>query len=146
MDTMVTDGMVDTGEDTEVTTDHTDIMATTERDLLMNLPLLNLAPTPTLRPTPGMDTMVTDTGLTDMVITVTDTMVTMARDLPMREPLNLDPTPMLILQPTPGMDTMAMVTTGLTVMVTTGSDTGVTTGVKKWTKRTTSDLSLPTHL
>merc|ERR1712088_926555 len=130
---MVTMGMVDTGEDTEVTTDHTDIMATTERDLLMKLPLLNLAPTPTPRPTPGMDTMVTDTGLTDMVITVTDTMVTMARDLPMREPLNLDPTPMLILQPTPGM-------------VTTGSDTGVTTGVKKWTSRTTSDLSLPTHL
>merc|ERR1712048_696533 len=96
---MVTMGMVDTGEDTEVTTDHTDIMATTERDLLMNLPLLNL-----------------------------------------------DPTPMLILQPTPGMDTMAMVTTGLTVMVTTGSDTGVTTGDKKWTSRTTSDLSLPTHL
>merc|ERR1712218_152209 len=101
-------------------------MATTERDLLMNLPLLNLAPTPTLRPTPG-----------------TDTMVTMARDLPMREPLNLDPTPMLILQPTPGMDTMAMVTTGLTGMVTTVTGH---TGVKKWTSRTTSDLSLPTHL
>merc|ERR1712077_122833 len=137
--------MVDTGEDTEVTTDHTDIMATTERDLLMKP--LPLAPMLMPQPTPGMDTMVTDTGLTDMVITVTDTMVTMARDLLMREPLmNLAPTPMLILQPTPGMDTMAMVTTGLTVMVTTGSDTGVTTGDKKWTSRTTSDLSLPTHL
>merc|ERR1719411_1620115 len=118
-------------------------MATTERDLLMKP--LPLAPMLMPQPTPGMDTMVTDTGLTDMVITVTDTMVTMARDLPMKLPLlNLDPTP--TPRPTPGMDTMAMVTTGLTVMVTTGSDTGVTTGDKKWTSRTTSDLSLPTHL
>merc|ERR1719411_622700 len=115
-------------------------MATTERDLLMKP--LPLAPMLMPQPTPGMGTMVTDTGLTDMVITVTDTMVTMARDLPMREPLlNLDPTP--TPRPTPGMVIMAMVTTGLTGMAITVTGH---TGVKKWTSKTTSDLSLPTHL
>merc|ERR1712025_1008876 len=109
----------------------TDIMATTERDLLMKP--LPLAPMLMPQPTPGMDTMAITTGLTDMVITVTDT--TMARDLPMREPLlNLDPTPMLILQPTPGMDIMAI------------GHMAMPTGDKMWTSRTTSDLSLPTHL
>merc|ERR1719411_2458455 len=112
-------------------------MATTERDLLMML--LNLAPTPMLirQPTPGMVTMGMPTGLTGMVTMGTGHMI-MARDLPIKMPLNLDPTPMLIRQPTPGMVTMGMGTTGLTVMVTTGTDL---TGDKKWTSRTTSDLS-----
>merc|ERR1719189_582074 len=98
----------------------------------MKLPLLNLAPTPMPKPTPGMVIMAT--GITD----------TMARDLLMKLPLlNLAPTPMP--KPTPGM--VIMVTgTGLTVMVTMVLDTVVTTGDKKWTSRTTSDLSLPTHL
>merc|ERR1712020_64834 len=118
------------------------------RDLLMMLPLLNLAPTPMPQPTPGTVTMGgEDTEVTMVVTTDHMLMATMARDLPMMLPLlNLAPTPMLILQPTPGMDTTGMGTTGLTVMVTTGLDTGVTTGDKKWTSRTTSDLSLPTHL
>merc|ERR1711953_929835 len=62
---------------------------------------------------------------------------TTERDLLMM-PLPLVPTPMLQL--TPGTVTTGMVTTGLTVMVTTGTDH---TGDKKWTSRTTSDLSLP---
>merc|ERR1712036_175139 len=96
---------------------------------------LPLAPMLMPQPTPGTVTM--GTGLTDMVITVADTMVGMARDLLMK-PLNLDPTPMLILQPTPGMVIMAMVTTGLTgmdIMVT--GHMAMPTGDKKWTSRTT---------
>merc|ERR1712108_104057 len=116
-------------------------------------------------PTPGMATMGMVTGLTDMVIMVTDIMVTMVtghtgvvimatdtdimatteRDLPIKMPLNLDPTPMLIRQPTPGMVTMGMGTTGLTGMAITVTG-HMPTGDKKWTSRTTSDLSLPTHL
>merc|ERR1712110_210666 len=110
---------------------------------------LNLAPTPTpmliLQLTPGMVTM----GMAEatMVVTTdhTDIMATMARDLPMK-PLNLDLTPMLILQPTPGIPTMVdmdMELTGLTGMVTTRTDPmAILTGDKKWTSRTTSDLSL----
>merc|ERR1712061_264103 len=112
---------------------------TTERDLLMRLPLPNLAPT--LMPKLTRVTVTTGmvTGLTDMVTTVTDTMDTMERDLLMRvPPPNLAPT--LMPKLTPGTVTTGMVTTGLTVMVTTGTDH---TGDKKWTSRTTSDLSLP---
>merc|ERR1719507_503006 len=47
-------------------------MVTTERDLLMKLPLPNLAPTPMPRLTRGTDITVMPTGLTDMVTTVTD--------------------------------------------------------------------------
>merc|ERR1712038_278195 len=87
-------------------------------------------------------TVTTATGLTDMVTTVTDTMDTMERDLLMRvPPPNLAPT--LMPKLTPGTVTTGMVT-GLTVMVTTGTDhTVMLTGDKKWTSRTTSDLSLP---
>merc|ERR1712141_671997 len=108
-------------------------MVTMARDLLMKP--LPLAPTLTLQLTPGVDTMADHTD-----------MVTMARDLLMKLPLlNLAPTPMP--KPTPGMDITVMVTgTGLTVMVTMVLDTVVTTGDKKWTSRTTSDPSLPTHL
>merc|ERR1711874_725665 len=82
------------------------------------------------------------TGLTDMATTVTDTMDTMERDLLMRvPPPNLAPTP--ILQLTRGTVTTGMVTTGLTVMVTTALAIEAITGDKKWTSRTTSDLSLP---
>merc|ERR1711997_380938 len=112
---MVTMGMEDTGEDTEVTTDPMDTMVTTERDLLMSLPLPSLAPMPTLRLTPGMGTMaMEDTGEdTEVTIDPMDTMVTMERGLLMKLPLpNLAPTPMLRL--TPGTDITAMVTTGLT--------------------------------
>merc|ERR1712037_638539 len=114
-------------------------MVTTERDLLMRLPLLNLAPTPLLKLTRGTDTTVMPTGLTAMATTVTDmaTMVTMERDLLMRPALlNLAPTPMPRL--TRGTDITVM-PTGLTVMVTTGTDhTATPTGDKKWTSRTTS--------
>merc|ERR1712241_1412208 len=93
-------------------------MVTTERDLLMKLPLPSLAPTPTLKLTPG-----------------TGTMVTMERGLLMKLPLlNLDPTPMPKL--TPGTGTTA-ITTGLTVMVTTGTDL---TGDKKWTSTTSNNI------
>merc|ERR1712083_996909 len=112
-------------------------MVTMARDLLMKLPLLNLAPTPMPKPTPGMVIMVTGTGLTVMVTMATGITDTMARDLLMKLPLlNLAPTPMP--KPTPGMVIMVMGTMVL--------DTVVTTGDKKWTSRTTSDLSLPTHL
>merc|ERR1711997_726235 len=101
---------------------------TTERDLLMMLPLPNLAPTLMPKLTPGTATTGITTGLTDMVTTVTDTI--MERDLLMRvPPPNLAPT--LMPKLTPGTVTTA---TGHTVMVT---------GDKKWTSRTTSDLSLP---
>merc|ERR1719237_1203524 len=119
-------------------------MVTMARDLLMRPPLLNLAPTPLLKLTRGTDTTVMPTGLTAMATTVTDmaTMVTMERDLLMRPALlNLAPTPMPRL--TRGTDITVM-PTGLTVMVTTGTDhTATPTGDKKWTSRTTSDLSLP---
>merc|ERR1719189_2306170 len=114
-------GMEDTGEDTEVTTDPMDTMVTTERDLLMSLPLPSLAPMPTLRLTPGMGTMaMEDTGEdTEVTIDPMDTMVTMERDLLMKLPLlHLAPTPMLKL--TPGTGTMGMLT-GLTVMDTMGT-------------------------
>merc|ERR1719384_1771906 len=140
-----TTAMVDIGEDTEVTTDHMDIMVTTERDLLMRLPL-PLVPTPMLQLTPGTDiTALVDTEAT-MVVTMADltAMVTTERDLLMKLPLlNLAPT--LMPKLTPGMGTTAMVT-GLTGMVTTALATGAITGDKKWTSRTTFDLSLPTHL
>merc|ERR1712083_582780 len=126
---MVTMGMEDTGEDTEVTIDPMDTMVTMERDLLMKLPLPNLARTPTLKLTPGMGTMgVEDTG--------EDTEVTIERGLLIKLPLpNLDPTPMLRL--TPGTDITAMVTTGLTVMDTMGTDL---TGDKKWTSTTSNNI------
>merc|ERR1712158_268535 len=100
--------MEDTGEDTEVTTDPMDTMVTTERGLLMKLPLPSLAPTPTLKLTPGMGTMgMEDTGEdTEVTIDPMDTMVTMERDLLMRLPLPL--APMLMPKLTPGMGTMGM--------------------------------------
>merc|ERR1712241_1080628 len=119
--------MEDTGEDTEVTIDPMDTMVTMERDLLMSLPLPSLAPTPTLKLTPGMGTMDMVTGLTDMVITVTGTMVTMERGLLMKLPLPL--APMLMPKLTPGMGTMGMLT-GLMVM---------DTGDKKWTSTTSNN-------
>merc|ERR1711970_714260 len=96
------------------------------------------------KPTPGTVIMVTGHTGVDIMVTDMATMVTMARELLMKLPLlNLAPTPMP--KPTPGM--VIMVTgTGLTVMVTMVLDTVVTTGDKKWTSKTTSDLSLPTHL
>merc|ERR1711981_1074262 len=123
---------VATGEDTEATIDPMATMVTMARDLLMKP--LPLAPTLTLQLTPGMDTMVMEDTEVTMVDTMADhtDMVTMARDLPTKLPLlNLAPTP--TPKPTPGMVTMVL-------------DTVVTTGDKKWTSRTTSDLSLPTHL
>merc|ERR1711994_401612 len=97
---------------------------------------------PTLMPklTRGTATTGITTGLTDMATTVTDTI--MERDLLMMlPPPNLAPT--LMPKLTRGTVTTGMVT-GLTVMVTTGTDhTVMLTGDKKWTSRTTSDLSLP---
>merc|ERR1711997_782845 len=113
------------------------IMVTMERGLLMKLPLPNLAPTPTLKLTPGMGTMaMEDTGEdTEVTIDPMDTMVTMERDLLMKLPLlHLAPTPMLKL--TPGTGTMGMLT-GLTVMDTMGTGLMVMlTGDKKWTSTT----------
>merc|ERR1712045_754221 len=95
----------------------------------------------TVMATTGTDRTATTgitTGLTDMATTVPDSI--MERDLLMRS-LNLAPT--LMPKLTPGMVTTDMVT-GLTVMATTGTDhTVMLTGDKKWTSRTTSDLSLP---
>merc|ERR1739848_733199 len=109
---------------------------------MMLLPLPNLAPTLMPKLTRGTVTTGMVTGLTDMATTVTDTMDTMERDLLMRvPPPNLAPT--LMPKLTRGTVTTGMVT-GLTVMVTTGTDhTVMLTGDKKWTSRTTSDLSLP---
>merc|ERR1711863_111526 len=118
-------------EVTMVVTIDMDTMVTTERDLLMKLPLPSLAPMPTLRLTPGMGTMaMEDTGEdTEVTIDPMDTMVTMERDLLMKLPLlHLAPTPMLKL--TPGTGTMGMLT-GLTVMVT---------GDKKWTSTTSNNI------
>merc|ERR1712010_206179 len=136
---------VDIGEDTEVTMADLMDMVTTEGDLLMRPPLPNLAPTPMPRLTRGTDITVMPTGLTAMA-TMVDTMaidmVTTERDLLMRLPLlNLAPTlmPRLIR----GMVTTVHTVTGLTDMVTTALATEAITGDKKWTSRTTSDLSLP---
>merc|ERR1711997_811208 len=95
---------------------------------MMLLPLPNLAPTLMPKLTRGTATTGITTGLTDMATTVTDTI--MERDLLMRvPPPNLAPT--LMPKLTPGT-------------VTTGTDlTVMLTGDKKWTSRTTSDLSLP---
>merc|ERR1712158_232880 len=127
---MVTMGMEDIGEDTEVTIDPMDTMVTMERDLLMKLPLPNLAPTPTLKLTPGMGTMgMEDTGEdTEVTIDPMDTMVTMERDPLMKLPLPL--APMLMPKLTPGMGTMGMLT-GLMVM---------DTGDKKWTSTTSNNI------
>merc|ERR1719507_1157558 len=140
-----TTAMEDIGGDIEGTTDLMDTMATMERDLLMKLPLPNLAPTPMPRLIRGTDITVMPTGLTVMAIMV-DTMaidmVTTERDLLMRLPLlNLAPTlmPRLIR----GTVTTVHTVTGLTDMVTTALATEAITGDKKWTSRTTSDLSLP---
>merc|ERR1740122_566807 len=87
-------------------------------------------------------TMVASTDLMDMATT--------ARDLPMRPPLlSLDPTPRPTLtRGIPTMEDMAMELTDLMVMDTTPTGPMVTlTGDKLWRpSRTTSDLSLPTHL
>merc|ERR1719225_2318306 len=100
---------------------------------MMLLPLPNLVPTLMPKLTRGTVTTGMGTGL--MV------MVTMERDLLMRVSLpNLVPTP--ILQLTRGTDITVM-PTGLTVMVTTALAIEAITGDKKWTSRTTSDLSLP---
>merc|ERR1712076_249524 len=136
-------GMEGTGEDTEVTMPDPMDMFTMERDLLMKLPLPSLAPTPTLKLTPGTGTMGMLTGLTDMVITVADMeameAITTERDLLMKLPLpSLDPTPMPRL--TPGTGTMGMLT-GLTVMVTMGTGpTAIATGDKKWTSPTSNNI------
>merc|ERR1712083_489468 len=100
-------------------------MATMERDLLMKPPLPNLAPTPTPKLTPGMETTATDhTVMATTGTGHTDT-ATMVRDLPMKLPLlSLAPTPTPKL--TPGMDIMATATDH-TVMVTTVA-TEATTG------------------
>merc|ERR1739844_147062 len=123
-----------------VTTDLMD-MVTTERDLLMKLPLPSLAPTPMPRLTRGTDITVMPTGLTDMVTTVTDmaTMATTERGLLMKLPLpNLAPTPIPRL--TRGTDITVM-PTGLTVMVTTGTGlTATPTGDKKWTSTTSNNI------
>merc|ERR1719431_1555701 len=118
-------------------------MVTTERDLLMMPPLLNLAPTLMPRLTPGTaTTAMEDTEATMVVTTGLMPMATTERDLLMRLPLlNLAPTlmPRLIR----GTVTTVHTVTGLTVMVTTALATEAITGDKKWTSRTTSDLSLP---
>merc|ERR1712218_774773 len=133
-------GMEDTEVTMVVTIDLT-VMVTTERDLLMSLPLPSLAPMPTLRLTPGMGTMaMEDTGEdTEVTIDPMDTMVTMERGLLMKLPLlHLAPTPMLKL--TPGMGTMGMLT-GLTVMDTMGTGLMVMlTGDKKWTSTTSNNI------
>merc|ERR1711950_102575 len=64
---MVTTATGLTGVDTMGT--DTATMVTTERDLLMKLPLLNLAPTLMPKLTPGMGITAMVTGLTGMVTT-----------------------------------------------------------------------------
>merc|ERR1712158_328302 len=88
-------------------------MVTTERDLLMSLPLPSLAPMPTLKLTPGMGTMaMEDTG--------EDTEVT--------------------IDPMDTTGTMGMLT-GLTVMDTMGTGLMVMlTGDKKWTSTTSNNI------
>merc|ERR1712241_1003160 len=95
-------------------------MATMERDLLMKLPLLPLAPTLMPLLIPGMDTTAMVTGHTAMAT---------ARDPLMPSPLPM-PLPALRPRPTPGTDTTAMVT-GHTAMVTMATGpTATLTGVK----------------
>merc|ERR1711913_212310 len=104
--------------------------------------LPNLAPTLMLKLTPGTVIMAMEDTEVTMVATMADLMdmVTTERDLLMMlPPPNLAPTP--ILQLTRGTVTTGMVTTGLTVMVTTALAIEAITGDKKWTSRTTSDLS-----
>merc|ERR1711997_1259818 len=76
---MVTMGMEDTGEDTEVTIDPMDTMVTMERDPLMKLPL-PLAPMLMPKLTPGMGTMGMLTGLTVMDTMGTGLMVMLTGD------------------------------------------------------------------
>merc|ERR1712226_572304 len=105
------------------------------------------APTPRLQLTPGTAI----TAMEDTEATMVDTIglmatATTARDLLMRPP-SLDPTPRPTLtRGIPTMDIMAMELTDLMVMATTPTGPMVT-GDKQWRpSRTTSDLSLPTHL
>merc|ERR550539_669685 len=114
-------------------------MVTTERDLLMSLPL-PLDPMLMLQLTPGTGT----TGMEDTEVTMVATMadpmdmVTMERDLLMSLPLpSLAPTPMPRL--TPGTGTMGMLT-GLTVMDAMVWDIEATTGDKKWTSTTSNNI------
>merc|ERR1712226_849225 len=108
------------------------------------------APTPRLQLTPGTAiTAMEDTEATmvDMLGLMAPTATT-ARDLPMSPHLpSLDPTPRPTLtRGIPTMDIMAMELTDLMVMATTPTGPMVT-GDKQWRpSRTTSDLSLPTHL
>merc|ERR1719436_1217692 len=100
----------------------------------MSLPLPSLAPTPTLKLTPGTGTMGMEATGEDTEVTTDPmvTMVTMERDLLMRSLPSLDPTPMPTQQLTPGTGTMGMLT-GLTVMVTMGTGLmAMLTGDKKW--------------
>merc|ERR1712019_118701 len=100
-------------------------MATTERGLLMKPPPPQ-APTLTLRPILGMDTMaMTERGL--------------LMPLP-----SLAPT--LMLRLTPGTDTTATATGHMAMDITGTGHTATHTGDKKWSSTTTSDLFLPTHL
>merc|ERR1712141_886531 len=95
---------------------------------MMPLPLV---PTPMLQLTPGTVIMAMEDTEVTMVATMADLMDmdTTERDLLMMlPPPNLAPTP--ILQLTRGTVTTAMATEAIT-------------GDKKWTSRTTSDLSLP---
>merc|ERR1711988_1800617 len=85
------------------------------------------APTPTLRPIPGMATMATVATVATMVATMAGpmAMATMERDLLMKLPLlPLAPTLMPLL--IPGTDTTATAT-GHTAMATTGTDTDTAT-------------------
>merc|ERR1712226_1646005 len=142
--------MEDTGEDTEATMAGLMATATTARDLLMRPP--SLAPTPRLQLTPGTAiTAMEDTEATMVdMLGLMATTATTARDLPMSLPIclpSLDPTPRPTLtRGIPTMDIMAMELTDLMVMATTPTGPMVT-GDKQWRpSRTTSDLSLPTHL
>merc|ERR1711936_1359732 len=95
---------------------------------MMPLPLV---PTPMLQLTPGTVIMAMEDTEVTMVATMADLMdmVTTERDLLMMlPPPNLAPTPILQLT---------------RVMVTTALATEAITGDKKWTSKTTSDLSLP---
>merc|ERR1712076_357367 len=111
------------------------------------------APTPRLQLTPGTAiTAMEDTEATMVdMLGLMATTATTARDLPMSPHLpSLDPTPRPTLtRGIPTMDIMAMEHTDLMVMATTPTGPMVTllTGDKQWRpSRTTSDLSLPTHL
>merc|ERR1712226_76894 len=98
------------------------------------------APTPRLQLTPGTAiTAMEDTEATMVdMLGLMATTATTARDLPMSPHLpSLDPTPRPTL--TRGIPTMDIMPTGPMVTLLTGD--------KQWRpSRTTSDLSLPTHL